>query len=142
MIIDIRQLDKNDIKTVRYESDQEGFQHINKLLADFHSGKTLFDQPGEQLIGFQMDNKFVGICGLNREPTNDTLGRLDRLYVLRRYRNRGIGSKLVSYLVKHAKESFIGVVVNVGEQDIGPFYEARGFKQMMNNDSYSHIHLF
>jgi len=142
MIIDIRQLDKNDIKTVRYESDQEGFQHINKLLADFHSGKTLFDQPGEQLIGFLMDNKIVGVCGLNLEPSNPDLGRLRRLYVLRRYRNRGIGSKLVSYLVKHAKESFTGVVVNVGELDVGPFYEARGFKKMQNNESYTHIHLF
>ena len=139
MIIEIDELEKYDIETVRYKSDKEGYNHINRLIAEYNAGENRFDKIGEKLIGFSLDNKVVAICGLNTEPTNNRLGRIRRLYVLPEERRRGIGTKLVKYLIKHAEQYFQSVVVNVGDLPVDNFYKSIGFKPVTNNDSYTHI---
>ena len=51
MIIEIDELEKYDIETVRYESDKEGFNHINRLLAEYNEGKNKFDEIGTLFLG-------------------------------------------------------------------------------------------
>jgi GNAT superfamily N-acetyltransferase len=140
MIIDLGDLDKCDIKTVRYESDREGIDNITTLIADFNSGKNRFDRPGEKLLGFILDNKIVGVCALGIDAANARHGRLQRLFVLRRFRHRGIGSKLVKYLVKHAAGHFDALVVSVEGHDPARFYEELGFKPAKDHPAYTHFH--
>lgn len=139
MIIEIDELEKLDIETVRYESDKEGYNHIDRLIAEYNAGKNRFDKIGEKLVGFVLDDKVVAVCGLNIEPTNNKLGRIRRLYVLPEHRRRGIGTKLVKYLMKHAEQYFQSVVVNIGDLPNDDFYKPIGFKPIMNNESYTHI---
>jgi len=139
MIIEIDELENYDIETVRYESDKEGYNHINRLSAEYNSGENRFDKIGEKLVGFVLDDEVVAVCGLNIEPTNNRLGRIRRLYVLPENRRRGIGTELVKYLIKHAEQYFQSVVVNIGDLSVDNFYKPIGFKSIMNNDSYTHI---
>jgi N-acetylglutamate synthase-like GNAT family acetyltransferase len=139
MIIEIDELEKYDIETVRYESDKEGYNHISRLIAEYNTGENRFDNTGEKLVGFVLDDKVVAVCGLNIEPTNNNLGRMRRLYVLSKCRHRGIGTELVKYLIKHAEQYFQSVVVNIGDLSVYDFYKSIGFKPVMNNYSYTHI---
>jgi len=139
MIIEIDELENYDIETVRYESDKEGYNHINRLSAEYNSGENRFDKIGEKLVGFVLDDEVVAVCGLNIEPTNNRLGRIRRLYVLPENRRRGIGTELVKYLIKHAEQYFQSVVVNIGDLSVDNFYKPIGFRSIMNNDSYTHI---
>jgi N-acetylglutamate synthase-like GNAT family acetyltransferase len=139
MIISIDELGKYDLSKVRHESDKEGYNHINRLVSDYDSGGNKFDKKGEKLIGFLMNGEIVALCGLNIEPTNNRLGRIRRLYVLKNYRHRGIDTELVKYLVNQAKPNFEGVVVNIGNLAVDNFYKSIGFNPVTNNDSYTHI---
>ena len=139
MIIEIDELEKYDIETTRYESDKEGYNHINRLIAEYNAGENRFDKIGEKLVGFVLDDKVVAVCGLNIETTNNRLGRIRRLYVIPEHRRCGIGTELVKYLIKHAKQYFQSVVVNIGDLPVDDFYKSIGFKSVINNDSYTHI---
>ena len=139
MIIKIDELGKYDIETARCESDKEGYNHINRLITEYNAGENRFDKIGEKLVGFVLDDKVVAVCGLNIEPTNNRLGRVRRLYVLPEHRRRGIGTKLVKYLIKHAEQYFQSVVVNIGDLPLDNFYKPMGFKPIIDNDSYTHI---
>ena len=139
MIFEIDELENYDIETVRYESDKEGYNHINRLTAEYNSGENRFDETGEKLVGFVLDDKVVAVCGLNIEPTNNKLGRIRRLYVLPEHRRHGIGTKLVKYLIKHAEQYFQSVVVNIGDLPVDDLYRPIGFMPIMNNESYTHI---
>ncbi|MFC1933165.1 GNAT family N-acetyltransferase [Chloroflexota bacterium] len=140
MIIDIDELGKFNIETIRYESDKEGYNMINRLIADYHSGRNKFNKKGEKLIGFLLDNEIIAVCGLNIESTNDKLGRIRKLYVLKNYQHRGIGTELVKYLVNHAKPYFEGVVVNIGNLPVDNFYKSIGFEPIVDNESYTYIY--
>ncbi len=146
MIFEIAELDKYDVKTVRYESDREGHGFINKLLADFNSGGNRYDREGEKLIGFNMDGKIAAVCGLSIDEDDPRRGRLNSLFVLRRFRHRGIGRKLVTYLLRHAAKHFEAVTLDVSgtphEEGVDTLCEGLGFKRIMNKPGYTHIYLF
>ena len=114
---------------------------INRLVSDYDSGENRFDKKGEKLIGYSVENEIVGVCGLNVEPTDGKYGRIRRLYVLPKYRNRGIGASLVKHLVKYARSNFEGVSVNIGELPVGDFYQSIGFKSV-NHPSFTHLLVF
>jgi GNAT superfamily N-acetyltransferase len=114
---------------------------INRLVSDYHAGENRFDNKGEKLIGYSVENKIVGVCGLNVEPTNGKYGRLRRLYVLPEYRNCGIGTSLVKYLVEYARTNFEGVTVNIGELHVDKFYQSIGFESI-SHPSFTHLLVF
>ena len=62
MIIDILDLGKCNITAIRRESDNEGYNMINRLVSDYHAGENRFDNKGEKLIGYSVENKIVGVC--------------------------------------------------------------------------------
>ena len=79
MIIDILDLGKCNITAIRRESDNEGYNMINRLASDYRAGENRFDKKGEKLIGYSVENQIVGLCGINVEPTNGKYGRIRRL---------------------------------------------------------------
>lgn len=138
MIIDINDLDEYDISTITQAANAERYDIVNRLVTDYDSGENKFDKEGEKLVGFLLDDKVVALCGLNIEPTNGRYGRIRRLYVLPEYRNQGIGTQLVRYLIAYAGHNFKGVVVNIGKLSIDNFYKLMGFRSVINS-SFTHI---
>lgn len=138
MIMEITDLDKIDISRLAREASGEGYNMINRLVDDYTSGVNRFDGRGEKLIGYIADNTVAAVCGLNIEPTNNKMGRIRRLYVLPNLRRMGLGTKLVQYLISHAKAHFEYVVVNIGELPVAGFYNSMGF-QTADHTSYTHI---
>ncbi|HEY95557.1 MAG TPA: GNAT family N-acetyltransferase [Dehalococcoidia bacterium] len=141
MIIDITDLDEYDISHIRNMAEQEGYNMLNRLVADYDSGENRFDKEGEKLIGYILECMVVALCGLNIEPSYTEYGRIRRLYVLPEYRNRGIGTELVNHLITFAGKYYKGVVVNIGNLPVSNFYESIGFKSV-KNPSYTHLLLF
>ncbi|MFC2071044.1 GNAT family N-acetyltransferase [Chloroflexota bacterium] len=141
MIVDINELHPEDIESLKQESMDEGYNMINRLIADYHSGENRFDKEGEKLAGYASDSEIVAVSGLNIEPSNNKLGRIRRLYVSKNYRHQGIATELVKHLIEYAKQYFEGVAVNIGNLPIDNFYKSLGFSPA-DNTSYSHIYRF
>ena len=128
-----------DISKLREESIKEGFNIINRLINDYKSGKNKFNQKGEALIVCEIDDKIVGICGLNIDPINTKRARIRRLYVLPQFRNKKIGKKLVVELINYSINYFKTVSVNIGELNISKFYENLGFKVYDKEKGITHL---
>ena len=138
MIIDINDLNEYDISLITQAANAERYDIVNRLVTDYDSDDNKFDKEGEKLIGFLLDDKVVALCGLNIEPTNGRYGRIRRLHVLPEYRNQGIGTQLVRYLIAYARHNFKGVVVNIGKLSTDNFYKSMGFRSVTNY-SFTHI---
>jgi len=135
----VKNLLNQDIRELLDESKKEGFNLINRLINDFKSGKNKFNKKGERLVVCEVDEKIVGICGLNIDPINSKRGRIRRLYVLPQYRNKGVGRKLVKELIDYSKKHFKSVSVNIGKLNISEFYEDLGFKKYNKEKRITHL---
>jgi len=135
----VNNLLSEDISKLREESIKEGFNIISRLINDYKSGKNKFNQKGEALIVCEIDDKIVGICGLNIDPINTKRARIRRLYVLPQFRNKKIGKKLVAELINYSINHFKTVSVNIGELNISKFYENLGFKEYDKEKGITHL---
>ncbi len=140
MIFEINNLIEQDLSLLSSCADGEGYNHINRLIDDYKSGKNQFNHAGEKLIGYKVNEQLVAVCGLNIEPENNKFCRIRRLYVLPKYRKQRIGSELIKFLINHAVNKFTAVTVNIGRLHIDGFYENLGFKKVNPNKSYSHLY--
>jgi GNAT superfamily N-acetyltransferase len=141
LITEISDLETSSIETLRSESLEEGYNMVNRLVVEYRSGENRFDKPGEKLTAYILDNEIVAVCGLNMEPSDESLGRIRRLYVLKDYRHQEIGTALLKYLKEYAERYFKGVVVNIGNLPVDGFYKSAGFSPV-ENGSYTHIYMF
>jgi len=75
------------------ESRAEGFEFMDRLLAEYLNGSNQFNEPREVLFGAYCGLKLIAIGGLNRDPylTDSDIARVRHLYVLSAWRNKGIG---------------------------------------------------
>jgi len=135
----IKNLLDEDIGELHGESRKEGYNLIDKLIDGFRSDENKFNRRGECLIVCEIDNKIVGICGLNIDPLNSKRGRIRRLYVLSPYRNRGVGKKLVKELITYSNKHFESISANMGNLKISKFYEGLGFKRYTKEDGITHL---
>ena len=72
------------------------------------------------------DNKLIGICSIKELSKHECL--LNSFYVKKKWRNKGIGSKLFDICYKYAeKYKKIILVVDPNFKDAIKFYENRGF---------------
>ena len=104
---------------------------VNRLLTDFRSGTNRFDAPGEVLFAYLSGIRVVAVAGLNQEPDEGMhrTGRIRRLYVLPKFRGRGLARGLVQHIELAAETHFRRITVNVGILDAGGFYEHLGFSR-------------
>lgn len=120
--------DLPDLAPLRAEAAREGYRHMERLTADWATGTTRFDAPGEALFAAFQDGELAGVGGVTREPGDphgDVL-RARRLYVLPRFRALGIGRALVGAIVQEAFQSVSRVTVNAG-RDAPDFWVSMGF---------------
>jgi len=62
------------------ESQAEGHNMVNRLVADFRAGSNRFDAPGELLYAHFSGQVVVAVAGLNQEsdPSYPRAGRIRR----------------------------------------------------------------
>ncbi len=105
------------------------------------------------ILVFEADKKVVGYCILINFWSNEYGGNtlfVDELYIVPAYRNRGIGTSLIKFLIKSRFNKLVGIQLEVSRanQKAKRFYKKLGFKpagrirQAMYLNKYYHDHYF
>lgn len=124
---------------LRSQSVAEGFNMLRRLEENWLSRQNRFDSPGEKLIGAYADSLIVGVCGLNIDPFTPEAGagRLRHFYVDTGWRNRRVGSGLLSEIIKDAGHWFDVINTNAPLSAF-TFYERAGFVALSGMDKVTH----
>ena len=124
---------------LKAQSMAEGFNMLRRLEENWLSGHNRFDRPGEKLIGAYADGLIVGACGLNIDPFTQAAGtgRLRHFYVDPGWRNRRVGSGLLSEILKDAARWFDFINTNAPSSAF-TFYERAGFVALSGMDKVTH----
>ncbi|QIK69920.1 GNAT family N-acetyltransferase [Erysipelothrix sp. HDW6C] len=137
-------LDIAEIEQLVSHSKDEGFNHLQKLVDDYKSGANRFDKPGECLMVALSHNHIVGVCGINRDPFQDRMGRLRRLYVAPQYRNLGIARNIVTLILNFSVTHYQMVnlkISNINEAGVDAFYKSLGFVRVDSETATHQIKL-
>jgi len=112
------------------EARAERLAFLDRMLAEWQSGKTGFDKPGEILLGAYEEKTLIGICGLSVDPylDNPRVGRLRHLFVAQAGRGRGVGTMLVNAILSGARDTFSIVRLRTDADVRGAFYASFGFR--------------
>ncbi len=124
------------------EAEDEGFNFVGRMIYEFLSGKNSFSKEGEILYGAYARKCCLGICGLNADPYTDEpgIGRVRHLYVSEKFRNKGVGRKLVEKVIKKAKLNFKILRLKSTPRSDG-FYKKLGFVET-HGEHESHRMIF
>ena len=119
------------------ESLAQQFRFVERLVKEYRSGFNCFNKAGEILITASLKERVIGIAGLNQNPYVDDpeIGRLRHLYVESNWRRRGVGSLLVSQIVKEADRHYQLLTLRTDAVEADQFYQQLGFK---TNPIFSH----
>ncbi|MEF7439911.1 GNAT family N-acetyltransferase [Paenibacillus lautus] len=108
-IHEVTDLGAVDLTELLTESQEEGFRNIHRLVHEYHKGINTFHHDNEALFECRVGHRVIGICGLNRDPyANGSIGRIRRLYVLKEFRNQGVGRRLVEAVIRMASSQSQG----------------------------------
>jgi GNAT superfamily N-acetyltransferase len=111
------------------ESERDGCRFVRRPTEEWIAGTNRFDRPGERLFAAWGHDRIVGVCGLNVDPyaTDETVGRVRRLYVARTSRRHGIGRRLVQTVIQAARSQFRLLRVRTENPVAGWLFEQMGF---------------
>lgn len=127
------------LEKIAIEAREQGYAFIDRLIDEAKSGQNFFNQNGECFHGAFIDGTLVGCGGINCDPyTDQEVGRLRHVYVLKRYRRTGIARELVRHLLKQSNATFSVVRLRTSDQNADKFYEALGFSRTVEKDA-THI---
>lgn len=123
------------------ESEQAGLRFVNRLAAEWASGRNRFDRPGEALFGALTDGCLVGVCGLNVDPYAGAprIGRVRHLYVLIAHRRHGVGRQLVGAVVAAARGRFATLRLSPANPQAAGLSEALGFRRRAGDAQCTHV---
>lgn len=135
----IKNLTTNKIEPLIECSLQENFNFLSRLKNDWLIGANRFDQTNEELCQIRKGEQIIAIGGINNNPYKEAknVGRIRHLYVLPQYRRKGIGKKLVLYLIDKYKEKYETITLRTDTEEAAQFYEALGFKKV---EAENHTH--
>lgn len=109
-------------------NDQETISHIREKLKDFNVTQIGAYQKDDYCLAYYDNNIDELIAGLY---AFQTMGRfyIDILWVSERYRNKGLGSKLLQAAAEEAKKNGnLYVRVNTGSFQAPEFYKKHGYE--------------
>ncbi len=111
------------------EAREEGYGFIDKTVREWASGENRFDGPGELLCGCFDEGELIATGGLTMDPffSDAQIGRLRRIYVRRAWRNSGIGTQMVQFLLAEAQRNFRAVRLRAENDRAARLYERLGF---------------
>ena len=67
-VVRLEQLPIDDLQPLLEESREQGFEFLDRLVAEYLSGTNRFAQRDEALFGVYCDQCLIAIGGLNRDP--------------------------------------------------------------------------
>jgi GNAT superfamily N-acetyltransferase len=119
---------------------QEKFRALEWLRQDWQTGVNRFSKPGEAFYVARLQDRLVGVCGLNRDPyaKGAGVGRIRRLYVLPAFRRRGVGRELVHRVIADGRACFGAFHVRTVDPQAGAFYAAIGFAPAPGQADFTH----
>lgn len=118
------------------EGTQDGFRFMSRLKQDWLSGANRFSAEGEALFGAFEARRLVAIGGINRQSAD--CGRLRRVYVMKTYRRRDIGHKLIRHILDFASQYYLRVVLRTDSEAADLFYVALGFVRRTADGGSTH----
>jgi GNAT superfamily N-acetyltransferase len=129
-IIRLGKLPMDDLQPLVEESHDQGFEFLNRLVAEYASGINRFDKPGEALFGVYCDDNLIAVGGLNQDPylSESDIARVRHVYVLLAWRNQGIGKQLMQAIIGEAKGRFRLLTLRTFSAEADGFYRAIGFQ--------------
>jgi GNAT superfamily N-acetyltransferase len=129
-IVRLEQLPTGDLHPLLEESREQGYEFLDRLVAEYASGINRFDKPGEALFGVYRGRKLIAVGGLNQDPylSETDIARVRHVYVLSACRNQGIGKKLMQAIIGEAKGRFHLLTLRTFSAEADGFYRAIGFQ--------------
>ena len=117
------------IDALQAEAREEGYDFIETLVEEWASGVNRFAREGEILYGAFDDGVLAAIGGVTLDPYagDPDTGRVRRVFVRPGWRNRGVGGRLVTALVEHARLHFLHVHLRAENSNAARLYERLGF---------------
>ncbi len=114
---------------VRAEAREQGYDFIETTVNEWATGVNRFDGAGEFLCGVFDGDALIAMGGLTADPfvQGTGIGRIRRVYVTSSWRNQGVGTLLVNFLVKKARGQFRGVRLRAENSEAARLYERLGF---------------
>lgn len=129
-----------EVHALSNTASAEGHRNIDTLIREFRSGDNRFGRPGECLFAAYESGALVGIGGLNIDPyeTAETVARVRRLYVLPSVRRKGVASRLMEEIERHAALHFQRIQLYTGSSEAGSFYTRLGYREVSGKHKVSH----
>lgn len=142
--ITIRKLQKEDL--------DNGFLHtLDSLRQASNTDKKIIEKtfekinsnPDHLIIVALIDGKVVGATTLLIETkfihNGGKVGHIEDVVVDKEYQKKGIGEKMINYLLRYAKEQGCYKTILDCVDDVKPFYEKLGFKHNANALRFDHV---
>jgi GNAT superfamily N-acetyltransferase len=124
-------------EALRAEALAEGWNHIERLAAEWSAGEQRFREPGEVLLAGFAGDVLAAIGGLTVDLTMPTALRMRRFYVRPAVRRIGVGRAIALMLLDRARATCRPVTVHAGPGS-APFWESLGFIEDCR-EGHSHI---
>jgi GNAT superfamily N-acetyltransferase len=123
------------------ESEASGYRFLRRVIDEWERGVNRFTRSGEALFTAAIDDRLVGVCGLNIDPYLDDprVGRVRNVYVLAECRRRGIGRRLVEQAITSARGNFDRLRLRAEESGPARLYESLGFMPCSGVPNCTHI---
>ncbi len=118
----------------------EGFQFVERLVAEWDSGVSRFDGPGETLLGCFESGKLIAVGGVHCDPFagRPEIGRVRHVYVRPLFRKRGVGVALVAALIEAGRQHYQCLRLRPYNPAAARIYERLGF-QPVSAERATHI---
>ncbi len=139
--IEIRPISSSTIQLEEFaiEARESGYDFVDRLIQESKSGDNRFEKKGECFCGIFYGDVLVGCGGINQDPyTDQHIGRLRHIYVLKHARKKGLARQLVLELVNRSKATFNIFRLRAADKDAAKFYDAIGFSRT-DDENASHI---
>ena len=141
-----------------YSTNYEGdiYTDLTEFLKDYISeegyvstcflNETILEEIKEsnRLIVFKVADKIVGVCSFGGAEALDMEGTcIGDLYVLKEYRNRGIGKTLVEKAEKEALNQMLNppFVLSILDLHLQEFYKKLGYKPIFDGYTMMKEHM-
>lgn len=142
--ITIRKLQKEDLLNgfLQTLDSLRQTSNIDKKIIEKTFDKINSNQDQLTIVAL-LDGKVVGATTLLIETkfihNGGKVGHIEDVVVDKKHQKKGIGEKMITYLLRYAKEQGCYKTILDCADDIKPFYEKIGFKHNANALRFDHV---
>lgn len=117
-----------DFEMLRHDAACEGKRFVERLRAEWESGRQRFAGVHEALVAARVHGELAGIGGLTVDPDMTSAMRMRRFYIRPSHRRHGIGRQLAMTLLSRSIAKGTIVTVNTDDAGAALFWETLGFQ--------------